>query len=110
MFSQLFDVNATVTQIVVACGFVVVVNAWFSSVISRRGISWSNTAIQFLALLVINWGAMLVYAGLRTRFNATLDPGPTVVLLGLLTLIVILYDRYRAIRLASQADGALDVG
>ncbi len=98
VFSQLFSVEASVTQIVVTCGFVVVVNAWVGDLLRRRGVSWSNSIIQFFALLAINWGALLLYVGLRTRFNASLDPAPTLVLLGLLTLIVILYDRYRSIR------------
>ncbi len=103
VFSQLFAVNATVTQIVVACGFVVVVNAWFSELLRRREMTWANTAVEFIGLLVVNWGALLVYIGFRTRFNASLQTGPTLVLLGLLTLIVILYDRHRAVRLGGPA-------
>ncbi len=106
VFSQLFAVTATVTQIVLACGFVVVVNAWFGELLRRRQVTWQNTAVQFVGLLAINWGALLVYVGLRTRFNAELQPGPTLALLGLLTLIVILYDRYRTIRQNNTAAGA----
>ncbi len=101
VFSQLFAVNATVTQIVVACGFVVVVNAWFGELLRRRDISWRNTALQFVGLLIVNWGALALYIGLRSRFEAELQTGPTLVLLGLLTLIVLLYDRFRALRNAA---------
>ena len=105
IFSQVFAIEATVVQITVACGFIVVVNATVSDWLRRRGTDWRNTLTQFVGLLIINWGALVVYLAFRTRFNADLQAGPTLTMLGLLTLIVILYDRYRTLRLANT--GAL---
>ncbi len=110
VFSQVFAIEATVTQITVASAFIVVVNAVASEWLRRRGHSWRSTATEFVGLLAINWGASAVYLALRSRLDANLDLVPTVVLLGLFTLILILYDRYRTLRLANTAMPATSSG
>jgi phage shock protein PspC (stress-responsive transcriptional regulator) len=104
VFSQLFDVEATVLQITLACGFIVIVNAWFSGLLRRRGVSWTNSLVQFVALLFVNWGALLAYEILGARSEVELQTGPTLVMLGLLTVLVILYDRFWAVRQADNAE------
>lgn len=103
VFSQLFEVQATVLQITLACGFIVLVNASFREVMRHRGVSWANSLAQFVALLFVNWGALLAYEILGGGSEIELQGGPTLVMLGLLTILVILYDRFWAIR---QADNA----
>ncbi len=107
VFSQVFEIQATVTQITLACGFIVVANAGASELLRRRGHAWRNTATEFIGLLIINWGAAILYAAFRSRFEARLELGPTITMLGLFTLVLILYDRFRTLRLAStNADPA----
>lgn len=105
VFSQFFEVEATVTEITLACGFIVVISAWFGGLLRRRDISWGNSLLQFLGLLTVNWGILIVYiyAVPSAREDGELQVTPTFVMLGLLTLIVILYDRYQAIRSANMA-------
>ncbi|MEM9565529.1 MAG: hypothetical protein AAGA93_23100 [Actinomycetota bacterium] len=103
VFSQVFAIEATVTQITVTCGFIVVVNAVVSELLRRRSHSWRSTATEFAGLLFINWGASAVYLAVRSQVEASIEVGPTVVLLGLFTLVLILYDRFRSLRLANTA-------
>jgi phage shock protein PspC (stress-responsive transcriptional regulator) len=104
VFSQLFEVEASVLQITLACGFIVIVNAWFGGLLRRRGVSWTNSLVQFVALLFVNWGSLFAYEILGGRFGAELQTGPTLVMLGLLTILVILYNRFWAIRQADNAE------
>lgn len=105
VFSQVFEVDATVTQVTVACGFIVVVNAWLSELLRRRGHTWRSTATEFVGLLAINWGAWIAYLILRPRLDANIQLTPTLTMLGLFTLVLILYDRYRTVRLDNTATG-----
>lgn len=102
VFSQVFEIVATVTQVVIACGFIVVVNSWATEFFRRRGTQWRNVLTEFVSLLAVNWGALGLYLWLRPSLDADLGFMPTLTMLGLLTLIVILYDNVRTLRV----DGA----
>ena len=81
-----------------AVAFVVVVNAMLSQWLASRGHSWSSTIIQFLVQLIINVGVTLVYIWLLRTADEPANEGAAVFFIVLLTLIVILFDRYRPIR------------
>jgi len=81
-----------------AVAFVVVVNAMLSQWLASRGHSWSSTIIQFLVQLVINVGVTLVYIWLLRTADEPANEVAAVFFIVLLTLIVILFDRYRPIR------------
>ena len=83
-----------------AVTFVVVVNAMLSQWLASRGHSWSSTIIQFLVQLVINVGVTLVYIWLLRTAEEPANEAAAVFFIVLLTLIVILFDRYRPIRVA----------
>ena len=68
--------------------------------LASRGHSWSSTIIQFLVQLVINVGVMLVYIWLLRTAEEPANEAAAVFFIVLLTLIVILFDRYRPIRVA----------
>ena len=88
VFSQVFEVQATVTQITLACGFIVVANAGVSELLRRRDHTWRSTATEFVGLLVINGGAAILYVTFRSRFEARLEFGPTITMLGLFLSLI----------------------
>ena len=87
-----------------AVTFVVVVNAMLSQWLASRGHSWSSTIIEFLVQLVINVGVTLVYIWLLRTAEEPANEAAAVFFIVLLTLIVILFDRYRPIRAAGFGD------
>lgn len=85
-------------QVTFAVAFVVVVNALLSQWLASRGHSWSSTIVNFLVQLVINVGVTLVYIWLLRTAEEPANEIAAVFFIVLLTLIVILFDRYRPIR------------
>ena len=87
-----------------AVAFVVVVNALLSQWLASRGHSWSSTFVQFLVQLAINVGVTLVYIWLLRTADEPANEAAAVFFIVLLTLIVILFDRYRPIRVSGFGD------
>ena len=69
-----------------------------SELLAKREVSWRSTGVQFLVMAVANL-AMVVLAFFLTggSGDASFNFGNTVFMVGLLTLIVVLFDRYRDI-------------
>jgi hypothetical protein len=88
------DANLVETFSVVA--FVIVVNTVLSQLLARRGVTWANTGIQFAVMLGANVATVGGYA-LVFDPRTTASFGEVVFLTALLTLIVVLYDRFQAI-------------
>jgi hypothetical protein len=97
VFAQILP-GVQATQLAVAVAVVVAVNSAVSQWLIRRGTQWANAIAEFSAMAVVNAGIVSVYALLRR-----IDGVPNVInlafFIGLLTLIVTLYDRYRYLRL-----------
>jgi hypothetical protein len=96
IFGQMLQIGASNLQVLGTTALVVVVNAGLSSWLGRHGIEWRSVAVEFATLAVVN----TIVLGLVTRLVAD---GRTnraaVVFFGLLlSLIIAMYDRYRAIR------------
>ena len=87
-----------------AVAFVVVVNALMSQRLASRGHSWFSTFVEFLVQLVVNVGITLVYIWLLRTADEPANEAAAVLFIVLLTLIVILFDRYRPIRVARFGD------
>ena len=105
IFGKVLDVSATDVQIVVSVGVLVVGNAAISQLLARRGTAWSSTLRQFLALAGINAALVFVIDLTVPRADARADPGTSIFLLLLASLIITLYDRYRTMRERRLARG-----
>lgn len=104
IFSQIIpEMNTTTLQVIIGLGAVVGLNSLVSQWLIRRGTTWTSTAEQFVAMAAINVGLVVGFRILLDRSDGALEPTNTLFFLGLLTLIVTLYDRYRSLRLASPA-------
>jgi hypothetical protein len=76
----------------------VVLNAGVSQALRRRGRSWANAARQFGAMLIINGGIVTIDAIFSSGGGADAPALNTVFFVVLLSLLIALYDRFRATR------------
>ena len=108
IFLQLVpDADATVVQVTFGVGVIVVASAYVSYWLGARGRSWAAAGGSFIGTGAINLGVAFVFGLLPRRGDG--DDALlllAVILIGLLTLIVVLYDRFRALRLTSSASTA----
>jgi hypothetical protein len=99
IFAQILpSTDATPLQITFAVAFVVIANAAVSQSIAGRGYSWGSTFAQFVAMVIINLGAALVYIVVLRQSDQPVNEGATLFFVLLLALIITLFDRYRPIR------------
>ncbi len=109
IFAQILpEVRATTLELALGVAFVVVLNTVLSHWLARRGATWRSTLQQFIAMVVVNFGLVLLFAFLLPEFDGSINLGNTLFFVLLLTLIVTLFDRYRPyydmrVALAEQA-------
>ncbi len=97
IFAQILPgVVATTFQIAIGVAFVIALNTLLSHWLARRGTEWGSVIIQFLIMTVVNFFFVLVYAFLIPT-DGEINVGNTLFFVLMLTLLVTLYDRYRAV-------------
>jgi len=100
IFAQVLPkVRSTNLQLAAGVTLVVTVNTVLSHWLSRRGIGWVSILGQFIAMAMLNFSLVLVYAGLLSRFGGALDLAMMLFFALLLTLLIVLFDRYRQVYL-----------
>lgn len=98
VFSEtLPGVRATQLQVFVGVGVVVLVNAIFTLVMSRRGSSIASVGTAFVVRLLANIVLVLVADWALRREGGDIDRLDTLFFLSLISLITTLHDRYRPI-------------
>ena len=101
IFAQIVpDVRSGNLGIAIGVAVLVVLNTIVSEWLYRRGHAWSNTLTAFVAMLVVNLGIVFADSLLSPRRDAPSRSVLFVVLL--LSLLIALYDRYRATRGATD--------
>jgi hypothetical protein len=101
IFAQIIpDVRSGNLGIAVGVAVLVLLNTIVSEWLYRRGHSWQNTFTEFLAMLAINVGIVFADSLLSSRRDAPSRSTLFVVLM--LSLLIALYDRYRATRGATD--------
>jgi hypothetical protein len=99
IFSQVLpDIRASNVGIALGVSVLVVANAAISQALRRRGRSWATTVEQFGAMLLVNVGIVAVDALVGRRRDERTPAGNTLFFVLLLSLLIALYDRYRATR------------
>jgi hypothetical protein len=108
IFAQILpEVKATTLQLAVAVAFVIILNTVVSHWLAGRGTTWRSTLQQFLVMVVVNFGLVLVYSFLLPAFDGSVNIGNTLFFVLLLTLLVTMFDRYRPffdMRVAMQSE------
>jgi hypothetical protein len=106
--SMLPNVNASPMQITVGVVLVILGNSLISHWLAERGTTWSSFGQQFVALVLINLALGWFYAAILPTFDGDVRLRDVLFFALLLTLLVSLYDRYRAIhdrRVAGMTTG-----
>jgi len=100
IFAQVLpDVHSSNLELAVGVTMLVLFNAAISQSLRRRGRSWRSTTSQFFAMLTINIGIVSLDAVFVVRGGSDQTPEiDTIFLMVLLSLMIALFDRYRATR------------
>ncbi len=111
IFSQVLPgTEATPLQITFAIAVVVVANAGFTQWLSSTGHNWTSILREFVAMAIVNAGIVVAYIVFLRQSDRPVDEGATLFFVLLITLIVILFDRYRPIRVSGFSHDDAEVG
>jgi hypothetical protein len=103
IFSNILPgVEATALQIALATTVTTAVSTLLSEWLAKREVSWRSTGVQFAFMVAANFAIVMVYYALLGSNEASLRLGNTLFFVTLLTLIVVLFDRYRDVGLHHQ--------
>ncbi|HEX5165758.1 MAG TPA: hypothetical protein VFV93_10205 [Thermomicrobiales bacterium] len=110
VFAQMLP-NIDVNNVAVVAGvaFVIAINAFVSHWFALRGTEWRSLGTELAAMAAINLAAGMLYLYLLPGSADDLDIGAPIFFALLLTLIVVLYDRYRPIHDARMQMAAATV-
>jgi hypothetical protein len=99
IFAQVLpDIDASDLAVALSVVAVVVLNAAISQALRRHGRSWASTARAFAAMLVINLGIVTLAAVLGGTGDDDTPALVTLFFVLVLSLLIALYDRFRATR------------
>jgi hypothetical protein len=91
IYANVLEVEATVVQIVVATALLIAVSIGVSEFLARRGVEWRSIGLQFVVLGILNTIVLTIYAQL---FGDELNRALALFFGLLLTMIIVLYDRF----------------
>jgi hypothetical protein len=95
--------NVGPLRVTFGTGMIVVASTFVSNWLTARGRSWAATGASFIGTGAINFGVAFALGLLPGRGDGDGTALPlAVVLLGLLTLLVVLYDRFWILRRESS--------
>jgi hypothetical protein len=104
IFAQLIpDSDASPLQITVAVTILVVTSSAISHWLTRRGVSWSTTAREFGAMILVNVLIAIAYVVLLRRADTPVNEAALLFFVVLLTLLVTLFDRFHDERTSALA-------
>ena len=104
IFAQILpNIDGTNWQVLTAVAIVIFLNAVVSHWLAKRGVGWESAAREFVAMAVVNSGIVLLYAWLAPFTAQDLNLGNTLFFIYLLTVLVVLYDRYQPVHEARFA-------
>jgi hypothetical protein len=107
IFGQVLpDVRSETVELVAGVAAVITTNTIVSEWLSHRGVGWATAAHQFVAMAVVNAVAAFLFSILLPIGDDGFIPiGNTLFFLLLLTLLIVLYDRFRPYQVARARQG-----
>lgn len=105
IFAQILpEVRASSFQVAIGLSILIIINTELSQWFARRGTHWKSIIQEFIVMSAVNFGIVLAYDFLITRFDGSINLFDTLFFILLLTLNVTLYDRYRRWQIWNQAE------
>jgi hypothetical protein len=109
IFAQILpDLESSDLELAIGIAIIIVGNTFVSELLARRGVDWTSAVREFVAMSGINIGLALGFYWLLPFGDGDIRIGSTLFFLLLLTLLVVLYDRFRPYyleRLSAQGAG-----
>ena len=103
IFSNILPgVEATALQIALGTTVTIAVSTLLSEWLAKREVSWRSTGVQFAFMVAANFAIVIVFYVLLGSDESSLRLGNTLFFVTLLTLILVLFDRYRDVGLHHQ--------
>ena len=102
IFVSALNVDTTWWRIVGATLLLVVINAAISQALAKRGFEWSSIAMQFVVIVIVNSALLSLYASLLGNGD-DLNRSLTLTFGFVMTVVIVLYDRFRADHLAKPS-------
>ena len=103
--SMLTGLESGGLRLIASVSLFIVLNAGVSHWLASRGRSWDTVAVEFAGMTVINLGmvaAVRLFGRTLGIIDRPLQLGLTLFFVLLLTLIIVLFDRYNTVRLAKR--------
>jgi hypothetical protein len=104
IFANVLEVETTGLKIVGATLLVVLVNAGVSFWLARRGNEWSSLALESVVLAILNTVLLIAYASIVS--DGEIDRSLALFFGLLLTVLIVLYDRYRPVTAIAATQAA----
>lgn len=101
--------DARLPTMLAVTAYVIAINTLLSQWLARRGTTWRNLLTEFVVMAAANTTVVLVTGAVIGRGPGSTTLATTLFLVGLLTLIVVLYDRSFAILRERQRAGRAHV-
>jgi hypothetical protein len=100
-------VEAGPLAVIISVAILIAGNTVISELFARREVSWNSAARQFVAMTSVNLALFFVWNALASTDEPPLPIAVTLFSVGLVSLLTVLFDRYRDIgtthRLASSS-------
>ncbi len=105
IFTSVLNIDTPIVRIVIGTTLIIAASVGVSEWLARRGIEWSSIGVEFVVLAAVNSAVIGLYAALLgDSVNRSL-----VLFFGLLlTMVIVLYDRFLGERAARSALSATD--
>jgi hypothetical protein len=100
IYTSVLNLETPVLRIIVGTALIIAASVAVSEWLSRRGIEWSSIALQWLVLAAVNTVLIGAYAAL---LGSELNRGLAAFFGLLLTMVIVLYDRFLGERAANPA-------
>jgi hypothetical protein len=89
--------DARLGTMVAVIAYLIAANTLLSQWLARRGTSWRNTTVEFLLMGIANLAVLVGTTSLAPLDDGSTPVGTTLFLIGLITLVVVLYDHFHAV-------------
>lgn len=95
IFTQMLQLRISGGQVFLGTAVVVALNAVLATVMARRGDDWTSLGVEFVVLAIGN--SVVISLIVRTINSGQVNRGAAVFFGLLLTLLIVMYDRFRAV-------------